>query len=60
MFTPGTHIPIFSPDRIFETTPDYLLVLPWNLRAEITNQMSGIREWGGRFIIPIPDAEVVA
>jgi SAM-dependent methyltransferase len=53
-FLPGTHLPIYDPSRIKETRPDYVLVLPWNLEAEITTQMSFIREWGGRFVIPIP------
>jgi predicted TPR repeat methyltransferase len=57
-FLPGTHIPIFPPDRIAETRPDYLLILPWNLRDEIIAQMSGIRAWGGRFVVPIPHVEV--
>jgi len=57
-FTPGTHIPILSPDRIRETRPDYLLILPWNFKDEIIAQMSYIREWGGRFVVPIPEVEV--
>jgi len=57
-FTPGTHIPIYHPDKIRETRPDYLLILPWNLRSEIMKQMSFVREWGGKFIIPIPEATV--
>lgn len=55
---PGTHIPIFHPDRIAETRPDYILILPWNLKNEIMNQLSYIRHWGGRFIVPIPRLEV--
>lgn len=58
-FTPGTHIPIFPPDRIRETSPDYLLILPWNLKNEIIAQMAYIREWGGKFIVPIPEVEVL-
>lgn len=58
-FTPGTHIPIHPPERIFQTRPDYVLVLPWNLRDEIVRQMSPIAEWGGRFVVPIPDVEVI-
>jgi SAM-dependent methyltransferase len=54
-FTPGTHIPIFAPDRIRETRPDYLLILPWNLKHEIMDSHAYIREWGGQFIVPIPD-----
>lgn len=51
---PGTRIPVFSPDRIFDTKPDEVLILPWNIASEVMQQMSGIREWGGRFVIPIP------
>jgi hypothetical protein len=57
-FTPGTHIPIYPPERIRETRPDYLLILPWNLRNEIMQQMACIREWGGKFIVPIPEATI--
>jgi C-methyltransferase C-terminal domain/Putative zinc binding domain/Methyltransferase domain len=57
-FTPGTHIPIYSPDRIRATRPDYLLILPWNLSTEIMKQMGQIREWGGKFIVPIPEATI--
>jgi SAM-dependent methyltransferase len=58
-FTPGTHIPIFAPDRIRETRPDYLLILPWNLKDEIVEQLAFVREWGGRFVVPIPRLTVV-
>src|SRR5262249_55453093 len=51
---PGTHIPIYHPDRIRETRPDYVIILPWNLKDEIMQQMQFIREWGGRFVVPIP------
>ena len=57
-YTPGTHIPIFPPERIFETRPDYVLILPWNLKEEIVEQMAGIRTWGGQFVVPIPDVKV--
>ena len=57
-FLPGSRIPIKSPDVIAEARPDYLLILPWNLRDEIAGQMAGIREWGGRFVVPIPSVEV--
>jgi SAM-dependent methyltransferase len=53
-FTPGTHIPIFSADRIREERPDYILILPWNLKEEIVEQLSYVREWGGQFVVPIP------
>jgi len=58
-FLPGTHIPVHSPDRLAETKPDYVFVLPWNLRAEITEQLAYVREWGGRLVFPIPTLEVV-
>jgi 2-polyprenyl-3-methyl-5-hydroxy-6-metoxy-1,4-benzoquinol methylase len=58
-FLPGTHIPIYAPERLAETKPDYVLVLPWNLRAEITEQLDYVREWGGRLIFPIPELEVI-
>jgi hypothetical protein len=57
-FTPGTHIPIFPVDRIRETKPDYLLILPWNLKDEIMNGMSYIREWNGQFVVPVPEVKV--
>jgi len=55
---PGTHIPIFHPDRIRETKPDYVIVLPWNLKDEIMQQLQFIREWGGRFVVPIPRVSI--
>jgi SAM-dependent methyltransferase len=57
-FLPGTHIPILLPDRIKETKPDYVLILPWNIKEEIINQTSYIGEWGGRFVVPIPRVTV--
>ena len=57
-FLPGTHVPIFHPGRIRETKPDYVLILPWNLRDEIMEQMAHIREWGGQFVVPIPQVKV--
>lgn len=59
MYLPGTHISIVPPQRVFDTKPDYLLILPWNLRKEVIEQMSAIRNWGGKFIIPIPKLEIV-
>ena len=50
---------IYAPERISETKPDYLLILPWNLKDEIMNQMAHIREWGGKFVVPIPSAKVL-
>jgi SAM-dependent methyltransferase len=60
LFLPGTHIPIYEPERIAATRPDCVLVLPWNLRDEISEQLSYVREWGGRLVFPIPELEVVA
>ena len=58
-FLPGTHVPIYAPDRLAETRPDYVLVLPWNLRDEISEQLAYIREWGARLVFPIPKLEIV-
>jgi SAM-dependent methyltransferase len=57
-FLPGTHIPIDHPDRIQETRPDYVLILPWNLKREIKQQLASIREWGGKFVVPIPRVQI--
>ena len=59
-FLPGTHIPIYPVDAIAQAKPDYLLILPWNLKEEIANQMAFIREWGGKFVVPIPKLEVIS
>jgi hypothetical protein len=59
-FLPGTHIPVFPPDRIATTRPDYVLILPWNLKDEIMEQLAYIRSWGGRFVVPIPSLSVIA
>lgn len=58
-YLPGSHIPVEAPDKIKETKPDYLFVLAWNLKDEIMEQMSYIREWNGRFVIPIPKIKVI-
>lgn len=58
-FLPGTHIPVYAPEKIFEEKPDYLLILPWNLKSEIIEQMSEIRSWGGLFVVPIPEIEIL-
>ncbi len=58
-FLPGTHIPIYAPDRLAETRPDYVLVLPWNLRDEISEQLAYVRTWGARLVFPIPELEIV-
>lgn len=58
-FLPGTHIPILSPDTIKLHKPDYLLILPWNIKDEVVEQMAHIREWGGQFVVPIPQLEIL-
>ena len=58
-FLPGTRIPIYAPEKIEETKPDYVLILPWNLKKEISSQMSFIKDWGGKFVIPIPEVTVL-
>jgi SAM-dependent methyltransferase len=58
-FTPGTRIPIFPPSKIDETRPDYILILPWNLKDEIVKQMAHVKEWGCKFVVPIPEATIV-
>jgi C-methyltransferase C-terminal domain/Putative zinc binding domain/Methyltransferase domain len=59
LFTPGTHLPIYPVERIAETRPDYVLVLPWNLVDEISSQLAYVGEWGGKLIVPIPLATVI-
>jgi SAM-dependent methyltransferase len=59
-FLPGTHLPVYAPERIVETRPDYVLILPWNLKDEIVQQMKQIDSWGGKFAIPIPELKVFA
>ena len=57
-FLPGTHIPIYAPERLAETKPDYILVLPWNLRDEISRQLGYAGSWGGKLVVPIPELEI--
>ena len=59
LFLPGTHIPIFSPQKIYETKPDYLIILPWNLKNEIIEQTNFIKEWGGKHVLLIPEIEII-
>ncbi len=59
LFLPGTHIPIKSPDEIQKTKPDYVVIIPWNLKDEIMEQMKYIRDWGGKFMIPIPEVSIL-
>ena len=58
-FLPGTRIPIHGPERITETRPDYVLILPWNLKEEVIRQMAHVRDWGGQFVVPIPEVQVL-
>jgi ABC-type Fe3+-hydroxamate transport system substrate-binding protein len=58
-FLPGTHIPICSPERIAETRPDLIVILPWNLKREIISQLTYTRAWGAQFVVPIPNVEVL-
>lgn len=58
-YLPGTHIPIFPPEKIAETKPDYVLILPWNLKEEIMAQLAYIRSWGASFVVPIPEVSVI-
>ncbi len=59
LFLPGTRIPVYAPERMRQTKPDYVLILPWNLKDEIVAQHAYIREWGGKFVVPIPCTEVI-
>lgn len=59
LYLPGVRIPIYAPEKIAETRPDYVLILPWNIRDEIMTQMAHVREWGGQFVVPIPRVEVL-
>ena len=59
-FAPGVHVPIHGPERLAQTRPDYVLILPWNLRDEVVDQMRSVRDWGGRFVVAIPKVEVLS
>mgnify|MGYP001816908744 FL=1 len=56
---PGTRIPVHGPEKILETRPDYVLILPWNIAGEIQSKMGEVREWGGRFVVPIPEVKLL-
>ena len=58
-FLPGTHIPIHAPERIADFKPDYVIILPWNLKDEIMEQLAHIKAWGGQFVTAAPDTEIV-
>ena len=57
-FLPGTHIPVHPPEALDAARPDYVFILPWNLRDEIVEQLAYVREWGGKFVVPIPGIDV--
>jgi hypothetical protein len=59
-YLPGSHIPVYSPEKIRETQPDYVLILPWNIKDEVMQQMAFVRDWGGKFVVPIPEVAVLA
>jgi hypothetical protein len=59
LFMPGSHLPILAPDRLAQTRPDFVLILPWNLQDEIVNDMADIRDWGGRFVVAVPRLTVL-
>ena len=59
LFLPGLGVEVHAPERIFETRPDYVLILPWNLTEELVAQCEGIRDWGGRFIVPLPEPRIL-
>jgi len=59
-FLPGTHIPVYAPEKVAERRPDYVFILPWNIRDEIVRMMGHIRQWGGQFVVPIPEVEVIS
>lgn len=59
-FLPGSHLPILAPEHIAETRPDYVLILPWNIREEVMASMAHIRDWGGRFVVAVPELTVLA
>jgi hypothetical protein len=58
-FLPGTHIPVYAPEKLSDAKPDYVLILPWNIKDEIMEKMRHVRDWGGKFVVPIPAVEVL-
>jgi ABC-type Fe3+-hydroxamate transport system substrate-binding protein len=59
LFLPGSHIPIKSVETIQEAKPDYIIILPWNIKDEIMEQMKFVNNWGGKFVIPIPEVKIL-
>ena len=58
-YLPGSHIPVVNEDAIRETQPDFVLILPWNIRDEIMSQLSYIRQWDGKFAVPVPELQII-
>jgi hypothetical protein len=58
-FLPGSHLPVRTPADLLAARPDFVLILPWNLQHEVVEQMSAVRGWGGRFVVPIPEVRVL-
>jgi hypothetical protein len=58
-YLPGSHIPVLAPEAIFTARPDYVLILPWNLADEIRMELAGIKDWGGKFVVPIPSLRIL-
>jgi hypothetical protein len=58
LFLPGTHIPIYPVERLAQERPNYVVIMPWNLRDEITAQLAYVRDWGGRFVVSLPKLEI--
>ena len=58
-YLPGTRIPIYAPQKLLDAKPDYVLILPWNIKEEIMGKMQQVRHWGGKFVVPIPSVEIV-
>jgi hypothetical protein len=56
---PGSRLPIYEPDRIKQAKPDYILIFPWNIKDEIIGQLSYARSWGAKFVVPIPEVEII-
>jgi hypothetical protein len=57
-FLPGTHIPIHPPERLEQERPDYIVIMPWNLRQEIATQLEPVREWGAKLVVALPELEI--
>jgi hypothetical protein len=58
-YLPGSHIPVVAPERIDEEKPDFVVIFPWNIREEVMEQLAHVREWGGRFVVAIPELRIL-